>query len=185
MTGEWEHQLREMVRGKFPREKFMAGIVEETKGHRRAGEKFRGRRFHRARNRNHFADGQETAARNFARLQIAGRRVHALQGHRRPAHGRIGNSRAGRERRSRTARRFHLGENAREFRGQAQAGAKTRRPENGKPNTISATKSISVRSNRSGPIPRPARELCEVGSQLRFARERKRRVEANVSRCRA
>ncbi|MGZ5021185.1 MAG: DNA topoisomerase III [Chthoniobacterales bacterium] len=32
MTGEWEHQLREMVRGKFPREKFMAGIVEETKG---------------------------------------------------------------------------------------------------------------------------------------------------------
>ncbi|MEY2508579.1 MAG: topoisomerase [Verrucomicrobiota bacterium] len=32
MTGEWEHQLRQMVRGKFPREKFMAGIVEETKG---------------------------------------------------------------------------------------------------------------------------------------------------------
>ena len=32
MTGEWEHQLREMTRGKFPREKFMAGIVEETKG---------------------------------------------------------------------------------------------------------------------------------------------------------
>jgi DNA topoisomerase-3 len=32
MTGEWEYQLREMVRGKFPREKFMAGIVQETKG---------------------------------------------------------------------------------------------------------------------------------------------------------
>ncbi|MDQ2918279.1 MAG: DNA topoisomerase III, partial [Verrucomicrobiota bacterium] len=32
MTGEWEHQLREMVRGKFSREKFMAGIIEETKG---------------------------------------------------------------------------------------------------------------------------------------------------------
>ena len=32
MTGEWEHQLREMTRGKFSREKFMAGIVEETKG---------------------------------------------------------------------------------------------------------------------------------------------------------
>jgi DNA topoisomerase-3 len=32
MTGEWEHQLRLMVRGKFPREKFMAAIVEQTKG---------------------------------------------------------------------------------------------------------------------------------------------------------
>lgn len=32
MTGEWEHQLREMTRGKFSREKFMAEIVRETKG---------------------------------------------------------------------------------------------------------------------------------------------------------
>ena len=32
MTGEWEHQLRLMVRGKVPREKFMAAIVEQTKG---------------------------------------------------------------------------------------------------------------------------------------------------------
>jgi DNA topoisomerase-3 len=32
MTGEWEHQLRLMEQGKFPRDKFMAGIVEETKG---------------------------------------------------------------------------------------------------------------------------------------------------------
>ncbi|PZR76573.1 MAG: DNA topoisomerase III [Chthoniobacterales bacterium] len=32
MTGEWEHQLRLMARGKFPREKFMAAIVEQTKG---------------------------------------------------------------------------------------------------------------------------------------------------------
>jgi len=32
MTGEWEHQLRLMEHGKFSREKFMAEIVEETKG---------------------------------------------------------------------------------------------------------------------------------------------------------
>ncbi|MEP6685213.1 MAG: DNA topoisomerase 3 [Verrucomicrobiota bacterium] len=32
MTGEWEHQLRLMEHGKFPREKFMAEIVDETKG---------------------------------------------------------------------------------------------------------------------------------------------------------
>jgi len=32
MTGEWEHQLRLMARGKVPREKFMAAIVEQTKG---------------------------------------------------------------------------------------------------------------------------------------------------------
>jgi DNA topoisomerase-3 len=32
MTGEWEYQLREMTRGKFSRAKFMAEIVEETKG---------------------------------------------------------------------------------------------------------------------------------------------------------
>jgi DNA topoisomerase III len=32
MTGEWEHQLRLMEQGKFPREKFMAEIVRETKG---------------------------------------------------------------------------------------------------------------------------------------------------------
>jgi DNA topoisomerase III len=32
MTGEWEHQLRLMARGKFPREKFMAAIIEQTKG---------------------------------------------------------------------------------------------------------------------------------------------------------
>ncbi|PYK37513.1 MAG: DNA topoisomerase III [Verrucomicrobia bacterium] len=32
MTGEWAHQLRLMEQGKFPREKFMAEIVEETKG---------------------------------------------------------------------------------------------------------------------------------------------------------
>ena len=32
MTGEWEHQLRLMEHGKFPREKFMAEIVEQTKG---------------------------------------------------------------------------------------------------------------------------------------------------------
>ncbi|HMJ06948.1 MAG TPA: DNA topoisomerase III [Chthoniobacterales bacterium] len=32
MTGEWEHQLRLMEQGKFPREKFMAGIVAETRG---------------------------------------------------------------------------------------------------------------------------------------------------------
>lgn len=30
MTGEWEHQLRLMEHGKFPREKFMAEIVAET-----------------------------------------------------------------------------------------------------------------------------------------------------------
>jgi DNA topoisomerase-3 len=32
MTGEWEHQLRLMEHGKFSREKFMAAIVEQTKG---------------------------------------------------------------------------------------------------------------------------------------------------------
>ncbi len=32
MTGEWEHELRLMEQGKFSREKFMAEIVEETKG---------------------------------------------------------------------------------------------------------------------------------------------------------
>src|SRR3954451_1369860 len=32
MTGEWEHELRLMEHGKFPREKFMAEIVDETKG---------------------------------------------------------------------------------------------------------------------------------------------------------
>ncbi len=32
MTGEWEHELRLMEQGKFPREKFMAEIVDETKG---------------------------------------------------------------------------------------------------------------------------------------------------------
>jgi len=32
MTGEWEHQLRLMARGKFSREKFMAAIIEQTKG---------------------------------------------------------------------------------------------------------------------------------------------------------
>ena len=31
MTGGWEFELREMEHGKFPREKFMAGIVKETK----------------------------------------------------------------------------------------------------------------------------------------------------------
>ncbi len=32
MTGEWEHQLRLMEQGKFSRDKFMAAIVEETRG---------------------------------------------------------------------------------------------------------------------------------------------------------
>ncbi len=32
MTGEWEHELHLMEQGKFPREKFMAGIVAETRG---------------------------------------------------------------------------------------------------------------------------------------------------------
>jgi DNA topoisomerase-3 len=32
MTGEWEHQLRLMEHGKFSREKFMAAVVEQTKG---------------------------------------------------------------------------------------------------------------------------------------------------------
>ncbi len=32
MTGEWEHQLRKMEFGNFPREKFMATIIEKTKG---------------------------------------------------------------------------------------------------------------------------------------------------------
>lgn len=32
MTGEWEFHLREMEHGKFPREKFMAEIVKETRG---------------------------------------------------------------------------------------------------------------------------------------------------------
>jgi DNA topoisomerase-3 len=32
MTGEWAYQLRLMEQGKFPRAKFMAEIVEETKG---------------------------------------------------------------------------------------------------------------------------------------------------------
>jgi DNA topoisomerase-3 len=32
MTGEWESKLRQMEHGKFPREKFMAEIVETTKG---------------------------------------------------------------------------------------------------------------------------------------------------------
>ncbi|MBI5381533.1 MAG: DNA topoisomerase 3 [Opitutae bacterium] len=32
MTGEWEYKLRQMEHGKFPRDKFMAEIVEVTKG---------------------------------------------------------------------------------------------------------------------------------------------------------
>ena len=32
MTGEWEFKLRQMEHGKFPREKFMAEVVETTKG---------------------------------------------------------------------------------------------------------------------------------------------------------
>ena len=32
MTGEWEFKLRQMEHGKFPREKFMADVVETTKG---------------------------------------------------------------------------------------------------------------------------------------------------------
>jgi DNA topoisomerase-3 len=32
MTGEWEYQLRQMEHGKFSREKFMKGIIAETKG---------------------------------------------------------------------------------------------------------------------------------------------------------
>jgi DNA topoisomerase-3 len=32
MTGEWEFHLREMEHGRFPREKFMAEIVKETRG---------------------------------------------------------------------------------------------------------------------------------------------------------
>ncbi|MBW8781533.1 MAG: DNA topoisomerase 3 [Verrucomicrobia bacterium] len=32
MTGEWESKLRQMEQGKFPRDKFMAEIVEVTKG---------------------------------------------------------------------------------------------------------------------------------------------------------
>ncbi len=32
MTGEWEYKLRQMEQGKFPRDKFMAEIVEVTKG---------------------------------------------------------------------------------------------------------------------------------------------------------
>ncbi len=31
MTGEWEHKLRQMEHGKFPRDKFMAEIIEVTK----------------------------------------------------------------------------------------------------------------------------------------------------------
>jgi len=32
MTGEWEFKLRQMEHGKFPREKFMAEVVDTTKG---------------------------------------------------------------------------------------------------------------------------------------------------------
>jgi DNA topoisomerase-3 len=32
MTGEWEHKLRQMEHGKYPRDKFMAEIVEVVKG---------------------------------------------------------------------------------------------------------------------------------------------------------
>jgi len=35
MTGEWEHQLRLMARGKFPREKFMAALSSKRKASRR------------------------------------------------------------------------------------------------------------------------------------------------------
>ena len=56
MTGEWEHKLRLMEHGKFPREKFMAEIVEETKGIVERVKGFRGRRFGRARDRYDFTD---------------------------------------------------------------------------------------------------------------------------------
>ncbi len=36
MTGEWEFKLRQMEHGKFPREKFMAEVVETDQGDRRA-----------------------------------------------------------------------------------------------------------------------------------------------------
>ena len=32
MTGEWEYKLRQMEHGKYPRDKFMAEIVEVVKG---------------------------------------------------------------------------------------------------------------------------------------------------------
>ena len=107
-------------RGNSHGERFMAEIVEETKGIVERVKGFRGRRFGRARDRYDFTDRWQAAARNVARLQIAGRRVHDLQGHRRPQNGGSGDSRAGRDGIGRTARWICFREDARRFRGQTQ-----------------------------------------------------------------
>ena len=95
MTGEWEHQFRLMEHGKFPRERFMAEIVEETKG---IVERVKG--FEEDDSVARVTDmisptDRQTAAGNVARIQIGRRRVHDLQGHRRPKNGGSGDSRAG------------------------------------------------------------------------------------------
>ena len=115
MTGEWEHQLREMTRGKFSREKFMAGIVEETKGIVERVKNFEEDDSIARETEIISPTDKKPLRETSARLQIPGWRVHALQGDRRPAHGGVRDSRAGRERRNRSARRIHLGETRASF----------------------------------------------------------------------
>ena len=182
MTGEWEHQLRLMEQREISAREIHGRDRRGDERHRRTGERFRGRRFGRTRDRYHFTDRRQTAAGNVARIQIARRRVHDLQGHRRPKNGGSGDSRAGRER-DRSDRSMGLFPRRRApVSRPSSSSRKTRRPGNGKPNTISATRPISVRWNRSGLIRRRARNCAKSGSNYVLRERDERRVETGVSR---
>ena len=166
MTGEWEHQLRLMEHGKFPREKFMAEIVEETKGIVERVKKFEeddsvaretdiisptdGKPLRETLRGYKSQDGE------FMIYKVIGGRKMEEAEVRELVEKRVG----------RSARRICFRQDARHVSPPSSNSRKTRRPGSGKPNTILATRSISARWNRSGPIPRPARNYAKSGRTM-------------------
>ncbi len=184
MTGEWEHQLREMTRGKFSREKFMAGIVEETKGIVERVKNFE-EDDSIARETEILSPTDKKPLRETLRgyksqdgefmiyKVIGGRRMEESEIRELVEKGEIG-----------PLDGFHLRENARQLRGQAQT-----RPRREDREMESRIRFRRQRRSRLGRIvldrSRDRRRALRSRLELRSARERKRRMETDVSCCRA
>mgnify|MGYP003694253855 CR=1 FL=1 len=163
MTGEWEYKLRQMEHGKFPRRAFMSEIVEVTKGIVE-----RTKNFEEDDSNSRVTDiisptRRQADGRYSARLQIAGRRPHDLQGDERPQNRGRRSPRARDERRDRSARWIRLRENRQPFsleiknRGRRE---KSRLEE--KPSSISATRSDVNTLVPFWTDPKTGAELCEA-----------------------
>ena len=173
MTGEWEHQVAPDGAREISAREIHGRHRRGDERHRRAGERISRKTIPIARETDIISPTDSKPLRETLRgykSQDGEFMIYKVIGGRQ--HGGVGEFASW----SRKARSVRSTDSSRRKRGPvsppSSSWRRTRRPGNGKPNTISATRSISARSSRSGPIPRRARNCAKSARITSCARTR-------------